>query len=113
LVQTYQNGKNIPNDHKLCQKAVNYTKCPWNITAFSIPRPYKFYQNWDFWFENKPSGNPGWKRKKSTVAGRSLPVRKSLGQQFRCKGKRFCCQPTWQLWYFTIKNLLWMAQSVS
>jgi hypothetical protein len=26
LVQIYQNGKNIPNDHKLYQKAVNYTK---------------------------------------------------------------------------------------
>jgi hypothetical protein len=27
--------------------------------AFSIPRSSKFYQNWDFWFENKPSGSPG------------------------------------------------------
>jgi hypothetical protein len=26
LVQTYQNRKNIPNDHKLDQKAVKYTK---------------------------------------------------------------------------------------
>jgi hypothetical protein len=24
--QTYQNGKNIPNDHKLNQTAINYTK---------------------------------------------------------------------------------------
>jgi hypothetical protein len=22
-------------------------------------RPPKIYPNWDFWFENKPSGNPG------------------------------------------------------
>jgi hypothetical protein len=25
---------------------------------FSNLRPRKFFQNWDFWFENKPSGNP-------------------------------------------------------
>jgi hypothetical protein len=25
----------------------------------SIARPPKIYPNWDFWFENKPSGNPG------------------------------------------------------
>jgi hypothetical protein len=25
----------------------------------SIARPYKIYPNLDFWFENKPSGNPG------------------------------------------------------
>jgi hypothetical protein len=24
----------------------------------SKPRPSKIYPNWDFWFENKPSGNP-------------------------------------------------------
>jgi hypothetical protein len=24
-----------------------------------IARPSKIYPNWDFWFENKPSGNPG------------------------------------------------------
>jgi hypothetical protein len=28
LVQTYQNGKKLPNDHKLDQKAVKYTKWP-------------------------------------------------------------------------------------
>jgi hypothetical protein len=27
--------------------------------TFSIPRPFKMNPNWDFWFENKPSGNPG------------------------------------------------------
>jgi hypothetical protein len=25
---------------------------------FSTARPSKIYPNWDFWFENKPSGNP-------------------------------------------------------
>jgi hypothetical protein len=28
LVQTYQNKKNIPNDHKLYQTAINHTKWP-------------------------------------------------------------------------------------
>jgi TPR repeat protein len=28
LAQTYQNGKNIPNDCKLYQSAINYTKLP-------------------------------------------------------------------------------------
>jgi hypothetical protein len=27
--------------------------------AFSDPRPSRIYPNWHFWFENKPSGNPG------------------------------------------------------
>jgi hypothetical protein len=47
------NGLNIliPND-------CNYYKCPKNIPTFSIPRPFKIYQNWDFWFDNIPSGNP-------------------------------------------------------
>jgi hypothetical protein len=41
---------------------VKYSKWSYNITTFSIPRPSKFYQNWDFWFENKPSGNPAPKK---------------------------------------------------
>jgi hypothetical protein len=28
LVQTYHNGGNVPNDYKLYQKAINYTKWP-------------------------------------------------------------------------------------
>jgi hypothetical protein len=28
------------------------------MTTFSIPRPSKVHPNRDFWFENKPSGNP-------------------------------------------------------
>jgi hypothetical protein len=37
-----------------------------NIPRFSIGRPSKIYTNWDFWFENKPSGNPDRHRKKQT-----------------------------------------------
>jgi hypothetical protein len=29
-----------------------------NSSAFSNLRPSKINPNWDFWFENKPSGNP-------------------------------------------------------
>jgi hypothetical protein len=30
-----------------------------NIYTVSNQRPSKIYPNWDFWFEIKPSGNPG------------------------------------------------------
>jgi hypothetical protein len=30
-----------------------------NISTFSNLRHFKIYPNRDFWFENKPSGNPG------------------------------------------------------
>jgi hypothetical protein len=47
------------NCHKLYQIAIKYSKLSQNIKTFSIPRPSKMCPNWDFWFENKPSGNPG------------------------------------------------------
>jgi hypothetical protein len=40
--------KILPNDHKFAVKK----------PRFSIPRPSKFYPNWDLWNENIPSGNP-------------------------------------------------------
>jgi hypothetical protein len=71
----YQNGKNVPNAHKIYQIAINYTekpKWPQNMPASSISRPFKIYPNWYFWFENMPSGNPGWSEwttyKRETVA---------------------------------------------
>jgi hypothetical protein len=36
------------------------------MTIFSIPRPTKFYPNWGFRFENKPSGNPVYEHSFST-----------------------------------------------
>jgi hypothetical protein len=54
---------NIPNDHKIYQMTIKFTKFPQTIqncgkidkTAItymptsSITRPYKIYPNWDFW----------------------------------------------------------------
>jgi hypothetical protein len=34
------------------------------IPNFSIPRSSKIILNWDVLFENKPSGNPGYKGKR-------------------------------------------------
>jgi hypothetical protein len=66
LGKTYQNGKNIPNDHKRYQKAIKYIlfcrkvdKMAIKIPTSSFARPSKIYPNWDFWFENIPSGNTG------------------------------------------------------
>jgi hypothetical protein len=43
LVQTYQIGKTIPNDHKLYQTGINYTKWQQNI-----PNEHKIYQYFPF-----------------------------------------------------------------
>jgi hypothetical protein len=42
---------NIPNVGKIFPMGTKYT-------IFSNWRPSKIYPNWEFWFENKPSGNP-------------------------------------------------------
>jgi hypothetical protein len=77
LVQTYQIGKNITNDHKLYHPPINYTKWPQNIPNghkiyqhLPFKGPPKFTQIWAFWFENKPSGNPD--------QGRLFKMRSSL-----------------------------------
>jgi hypothetical protein len=62
----YQNGEKYT---RLPQNT--YTKWPWNIsnarktdqmvikyTKIFHSKTLKIYSNWDFWFENKPSGNP-------------------------------------------------------
>jgi hypothetical protein len=38
--------------------AIKLTKWSLNMLASSTERPFKIYPNWDFWFENIPSGNP-------------------------------------------------------
>jgi hypothetical protein len=42
---------NIPNVDKIFQIAIKY------INIFQS-LPYEIFPNWEFWFENKPSGNP-------------------------------------------------------
>jgi hypothetical protein len=39
--------------------ALKYSKWSYNVSTISNLRPTTIYPNWDFWFENKPSGNPG------------------------------------------------------
>jgi hypothetical protein len=62
----YQNGGKYTKSPLKYQMAVNvpkmaviYSKRPYNIPTYFIPRPSKIYRNLDFWFENIPSGNPG------------------------------------------------------
>jgi hypothetical protein len=45
---TYQNGKNIPNYHKIYQMPIKYT----------IASSSKINPNKNFWFKNLPFGNP-------------------------------------------------------
>jgi hypothetical protein len=54
----YQIATKLPKGHKIYQMAVVYSKSPLNTPTFSIQRPSNIYPNWDFWFENIPSGNP-------------------------------------------------------
>jgi hypothetical protein len=68
LVQTYQIGEKYNKKHKLYQRAMNYTKWSLNIPNghniyqnLTFKGPPKFTQIGIFWFENKPSGNTGFK----------------------------------------------------
>jgi hypothetical protein len=45
------------------------------IPTSSIATPTKIYPNWDFWFENVPSGNTAWQARQM---GAYLRVKKSL-----------------------------------
>jgi hypothetical protein len=46
-------SKNIPNGRNIFKTVKEYQ-------CFPFQGPPKFYPNWEFWFENMPSGNPGW-----------------------------------------------------
>jgi hypothetical protein len=48
----------IPNGHKIYQMAKNNSKWSRNLPEFSILSLSGIYPNRDFWYENKPSGNP-------------------------------------------------------
>jgi hypothetical protein len=47
----------LPNGHKIYQ----------NDRKIFHSKVLQIYPNWDFWFENKPSGNPAAGRKKCLV----------------------------------------------
>jgi hypothetical protein len=57
-------GKIYRNDHKMYQASIKYTKGRYidlvakKLRKFFVARHSKIYPNWDFWFENIPSGNP-------------------------------------------------------
>jgi hypothetical protein len=46
-----------------------------NIALASIARPSKIYPNWDFWSENKPSGNPATGANPTIVTYNPSPVK--------------------------------------
>jgi hypothetical protein len=48
-----QNATKLPNGEKIYQMNHNNFQM-----SFCIPRPSKFYQNWEFWVESISSGNP-------------------------------------------------------
>jgi hypothetical protein len=61
ILQYSKNWKNTPIDNNIYQITAKYTEWPWNIPKCSIMRPIKIFRNWDFWYENIPSGNPNFK----------------------------------------------------
>jgi hypothetical protein len=65
LGKTNQNGEKytkrtqyIPNCHKIYLMDGKFTQWPQNMPTSSVARPSKIFPNWDFRFENIPSGNP-------------------------------------------------------
>jgi hypothetical protein len=53
-------AQNVQNGHKISQMSVKYSKWLWNASKLWNLITSKIYPIWDFWLENKPSGNPGW-----------------------------------------------------
>jgi hypothetical protein len=52
-------AKRTQNVSQISQISVKYSNWQLDINfPFSNLRPCKNYQNWNFWLENKPSGNP-------------------------------------------------------
>jgi hypothetical protein len=59
LGEIHQISTKYPKGKTMYEMAEIYSKWSKNAPAFSVPRPSKIYPNWDFWFEDIPSGNPG------------------------------------------------------
>jgi hypothetical protein len=58
LEHNTKTGKNVPNGHTISQISIKHFKWLEKISTFANLRPSKSFPNWDFGFENKPSGNP-------------------------------------------------------
>jgi hypothetical protein len=62
-VQITKFGKTVPKWSQTYQISIKYTKIATKIPNYRITPPFsipsKIHQNWDFWLENIPSGNPG------------------------------------------------------
>jgi hypothetical protein len=54
----YQMNANVPNGHKISQISIKCYRWAQNKSTFFNIRHSKISPNWDFWLENKPSGNP-------------------------------------------------------
>jgi hypothetical protein len=88
------------------QLAIIYSKWPWNIPTFPIPRPSKIYPNWDFWFENIQSGSPGcevaWPT--SDAGGRSVSASSWAENYFFGLGKKQSGVARWFIFMPKMKN---------
>jgi hypothetical protein len=60
-----------------------------NIIPTYIPRPSKIYSNWDFWYENTPSGDTGemveLRSAKKTDVGK-------INEDYACFNKTYVCR---------------------
>jgi hypothetical protein len=55
----YQLATKLPNYHLYKLAVIGRYQMAIEFANLYLPRPFKIYPNWDFWFENNPSGNPG------------------------------------------------------
>jgi uncharacterized protein affecting Mg2+/Co2+ transport len=58
------------------------------MPRFFIARPSKIYSNWDFWFENKPSGNPD-QEKNPTIVSYNVKICNATSSPVRLKTRIF------------------------
>jgi hypothetical protein len=85
---------------------------PKNTSTFSNLRPSKIYPNWDFWVENKRSGNPG----PDLISGhRTNPSLQfsPCGNQNNCNWRRVSkLQKSWNRFNCTISNFQFKESSL-
>jgi hypothetical protein len=72
--EIYQTTRNLTSYLNIYQIVIMHSKWALNIPTFSIQIPSKIYPNWDFWYENIPSGNPDRRRLRHV---KCIPLRQS------------------------------------